>query len=857
MPEVMKDIKIPYPTEGIVRTAQLDDTVAPDDSVQLAVNMNFDRVGAVQTRPGVTEYADTLSEEITNFGKLSNSYIPGGYETIEQLGAIDSFSTPVRDTKVVKINDTKVTVFWTGTDNDGFCQNFEVDPASGVMTPLGTPLEFDTASASGIQAVNLSGIHVLAAWSGTGNDGFVQAFDVSGDTIIAESTAFEFNATRGTNITLSKITSSKVICFYSGPGDNGIAHVFSFSGGAVSIVGTPFTFDASGFNYENSCASLGDGQRFLNSYNGSNGSVRMFEVNLTTWNVTALGTAITFDVFGAFATWMPIGDGQHFVAVYQGGTPTFGNWAKTYSVNLSTYNITQVGTGVRFRAGGGNDLAATAMGDGEHFVAFYSVNIGDGYVQMLRMNPSTYDITMVGDTLEGYSFANRGYTSAVTMTPFKVAVFWGRTSATEIGDSAMFVTLGALTGGRWLYGSHGTDVSNWDGSAWTVRRSSLAEVSKPRFSQYLSYIWMVNGNKQIGGDPVATSRGGAFGTEMVPEDFPKGDFIHAGFEGRVWVFNKTLGRIDYTDIVQFAPPNAYSLTYDKDENFITTIAPQTGQTFTAVQKVPRALLVFTQDSIYRIYGATSLDAYPAYSVGTYSQESIVETKTGIFFHHSSGFYQFDYGSQPLEISRKVIDFVKAIPRSAYDNIVGVYDGFNNVEWSIGSVTVEDVTFTNCVMRYTISTQVWTVYDYVGNNITAMISYDDGTTLNHLMGTSTGLVGALDTGTTDFGASIYFEMIDRWRSFTPMYYKIKALSGINVYSENAAGTNITYQIQKSGPNVWKPLGTIDERNNSYLPNEDSDDFDVLRLRLAGNTNGTPIVIHGIEIPEIVIKGTNEN
>ena len=857
MPEVIKDIKIPYPTEGIVRTAQLDDTVAPDDSVQLAVNMNFDRVGAVQTRPGVTEYADTLSEEITNFGKLSNSYIPDGYETIEQLGATESFSTPVSNVKMVKITDTKVAVFWTGADNDGFCQNFEVDTTSGVMTPLGTRLEFDTASASGIQAIRLTAERVLVAWTGTGNDGFVQSFTVSGDTIVANSSAFEFNATYGANITLSRINDTRAVCFYSGPSDNGIALVFAASGGAVTIVGTPFTFDASGLNFENSCAPLGDGQRFLNSYQGSSGSVRMFEVNLTTWNVTALGTAITFDSFGSSAVWMPVGDGQRFVGVYKGATPTTGFWAKTYSVNLSTYNITQVGTGVRFKAGGGNDSTAVGMGNGEHFVAFYSVNIGDGYVQMLRMNPSTYDITMVGDTLGGYDFANTGYTSAVTMTPFKVAVFWGRTSATEIGDSAMFVTLGALTGGRWLYGSHGTDVSNWDGTAWTVRRSSLAEVSKPRFSQYLSYIWMVNGNKQIGGDPVATSRGGAFGTEMVPEDFPKGDFIHAGFEGRVWVFNKTLGRVDYTDIVQFTAPNSYSLTYNKDENFITTIAPQTNQTFTAVHEAPRALLVFTQDSIYRIYGATSLDAYPAYNVGTYSQESIIETKKGVLFHHSSGFYKFDYGSQPVEISRKVIDFVQAIPRAYYDDITGVYDGFDNVLWSVGPITVEGVTFSNCTMRYSLSTQVWTIYDYTGNDITAMIQYDDGTTMNHLMGTSTGLVGAMDTGLTDFGESIYYEMIDRWRPFTNMYYEIASIGGINVYSENAAGTNIMYQIDKSGTNVWKSLGTIDEKANSYLPNNNSDDFDVMRLRLVGNTTGTPVIIHGIEIPEITIKGTNRN
>jgi len=368
---------------------------------------------------------------------------------------------------------------------------------------------------------------------------------------------------------------------------------------------------------------------------------------------------------------------------------------------------------------------------------------------------------------------------------------------------------------------------------------------------------MVNGNDRIGGDPVATSSGGAFGADLVPENFPKGDFIHAGFEGRVWVIDKSLGVIHYTDIVQFAPPNVYTLTYDPAVNFISNLSPQTGQSFTALYRVPRALLVFTEDTIFRIYGATSIDAYPAYNVGTFSQESIVETKTGIFFHHSSGFYQFDYGSQPVEISRKIIDFVKAIPRSYYGDVKGVYDGFDTVQWYVGTVTVEGVVFSNCALRYTISTQVWTIYDYKNNNITAEILYDNGVTQTHLIGTAAGKVGALDVGKTDFGEPFYYEYIDRWRSFTDMYYKTKALNGVNLYSENAAGANISYQIQKSGPNAWKHLATVDERNNALFPTEGTDDFDVLRLRVAGNTKGEQVVIHGMEIPSLTIKGQETN
>lgn len=856
--QTINNIKIPYPVEGVVRTAQLDDTVAPEDSVQLAVNMNFDRVGAIQTRLGVDTYATSLAEEITNFGTLRNSIIPAGYTQIFQIGEENTLIDPdFQDPAAVKVSDTKVAVFWEGTDGDGFCQNFETDIATGAMTPIGTALEFDASKADNIVAIAVTADIVLVAWRGTSNDGFVQCFDVSGDSITAMDSPLEFDVADASNITLTQVDSTHFICFYVGPSDDGLATIFAVNTGtgAVTEPGATFTFDSGTVSRSGGSFALGDGTHFVNAWLSTASFIQTFAVNTGTWAITALSTALNYGSLDTSAALMPTGDGQHFVNVFEGGTPS-GKWAQAYAVNLSTFAITSVGTGVRFATSTGNDTVAFSFGDGEHFISFYSKNVGDGYVQMLEMDPLTFDMSMVGETLSGYDFANGGYMTGVVMSATKVFAIWGNVSGLQ-GKSAMFQSFGEIVNGRWLYASHADEVSNWDGATWTVRRSTLQQVSKPRFAQYLNYIWMVNGNEALGGDPVATSNGGAFGTDLVPENFPKGDFISAGFEGRVWTADKTMGVIHYTDIVQYVPPYTYSLSYNADVNFITTISPQTGEQFTALYEVPRALLVFTENTITRIYGASSLDAYPAYQVGTYSQESIVETKTGIYFHHSSGFYQFDYGSQPVEISRRIIDFVKAIPRSYYDNVTGVYDGFDCVEWSVGQVTVEGVVFANCVLRYTISTQVWTVYDYVNSAITAMIIYDDGTDLNHLMGTSAGLVGAMDSGFTDFGQPFYFEYIDRWRAFTEMYCQTKSIGGFNVYSENAAGANLSYQIQKSGPNAWQPIATVDDKNNSLFPNSGTSDFDVLRLRIAGNTKGAQVVIHGIEITTLTIKGFDTN
>lgn len=857
------NIKVPYPTEGVVRTAQLDDTIAPANSVQLAVNMNFDRVGAVQTRLGVTEYADDLVALINNFGTLRNSISTPAYDTIFQLGATEDIAVTFNTPSAVKINETKIAVFWAGTSSHGKARLYNVNQFTGAISAIGTEFEFDGTNGSNVRAILLDTDIVMAAWTGEGTDGFAQAFDVSGNTIVAYGTAFEFDTSHATDISIVKVNTARVLVFYLGASSDGTVVVLGVNPTTreVTLPGSPLVFDST-LNSENTCCAVGspNTNRFVNFWVTAGGAVgQCFSVSGDT--VTALDSPLSISTDGTKGNAMSVGDGFHVINAFTGDTGHF--IAQTFAVNVSTGAITAVGT-PSLIAAGGSALSAVAFGDGEHFMTFYATSGGVGFGQMMQLNTSTFALTMVGPILSGYDFQTQTYLTSLDLSENTVMAVWGDSGGVT-GKAAMFQTLSDVTEGRWLYAGYSTKVANTPapGGAWTDRRTGLATVSKPRFAQYLNRIWMVNGNQNVGGDPVATSTGGAFGDEMVPVGFPKGDFISAGFEGRIWVVNKTIGVIYYTDIVQFSAEGVYSLTYNANVNFLTTLSPETGETFTAIMQVPRALLIFTENTISRIYGASSVDAYPAYNVGTFSQESIVTTKTGIFFHHSSGFYQFDYGSQPVEISRRIIDFVKAIPRANYDDILGVYDGFDNVEWSVGQVVVEGVVFANCVLRYTISTQVWTVYDYPENEITAMIFFDDGVNLNHIAGVKNTVgatvykTGSLDEGSTDFGEPFYFEFIDRWRAFTDMYYLTKSISGVSIYSENAAGSNLLYQIQKSGPNVWKSIGTVTEENTALLPNSDTDDFDVMRFRLVGNTKGAQVVVHGIEITQLTVKGQDQN
>lgn len=392
------------------------------------------------------------------------------------------------------------------------------------------------------------------------------------------------------------------------------------------------------------------------------------------------------------------------------------------------------------------------------------------------------------------------------------------------------------------------EIFSWDGTTMTSVRNLTSTTNKCRYSQFLNLTYTVNGSA---GDPIRTFNGTSYGTTNV-DALPAGDYVHAGFEGRVWVADATLDRLYYSDIVSLAGV----ITGGTD--YIEKLSPQDGESFTALYRVPRALLVFKQNHIFRVYGASSVDPYPAYNVGTFSQESIVETKDGIYFHHSSGFYKFRFDSQPQEISRRIKDFVDAIDRDFYEDVTGVWDGKDAIIWSIGTVTVEGVTYQNCCVRYSISTQVWTIYDISGDDqITAMILYDNGNVVTPVAGTSEGNVVRLEDGNTDLGTPIKYEMITRWVSFTDLWSHVKDMTGFAVQSENGAGSSFSVQYDKDIADKWDTIGSLRDTFSTLFPNAISSEFNRMRFRITGQSSGEQVIIHGIEIRKVDDKGYNEN
>src|SRR3990167_10164840 len=50
----MPNLPLPLPNQGVVREAAVDELMVPENTVQEAVNLHFDRIGAVTLRKGLT-----------------------------------------------------------------------------------------------------------------------------------------------------------------------------------------------------------------------------------------------------------------------------------------------------------------------------------------------------------------------------------------------------------------------------------------------------------------------------------------------------------------------------------------------------------------------------------------------------------------------------------------------------------------------------------------------------------------------------------------------------------------------------------------------------------------------------------
>lgn len=347
--------------------------------------------------------------------------------------------------------------------------------------------------------------------------------------------------------------------------------------------------------------------------------------------------------------------------------------------------------------------------------------------------------------------------------------------------------------------------------------------------------------------------------------FPDVDLISVGFGGRMWAADSKSAstRLYYSDIL--VSPLYNTTSANPPLNIL--IPAQAGDRITGFAKTNNILFVFTHNNIFRVYAGGSSDSVPVANVGTFSQDAIVKTKLGYFFYHPSGVFKIAESGQPQEVSVKIRDIIQQIPDANQSDVFGWADD-DHAYWSIGKLPSRSTT-NNYIIRYTLSTQVWTIYAVssvsgalvptcaASNNFsdTAITSDDiypssivfaDDTT-NFYKGTfNVFLPENINSDVNnDFGVSpIYVEYQTNWWTFdqigVPETHEKRA-NGLFVPSENGAGLKVAYQIDTDKPNVWREIGVLGTNYITAFNSWQSEEFNRIKFRIYGEGKGVSIKV----------------
>jgi hypothetical protein len=303
------------------------------------------------------------------------------------------------------------------------------------------------------------------------------------------------------------------------------------------------------------------------------------------------------------------------------------------------------------------------------------------------------------------------------------------------------------------------------------------------------------------------------------------------YKSRIYVVGANSSRLWYSNVIGSTGNFAWTPTTDWVD-----INPNDGENINGLKRYSLELLVFKPNYIYR-FRTSSVDPDPLIKLGTRSNESIIEGKKGLYFHHDSGFYRYT-GGYPEEISRPISDIIDAIPYSQYLTMPSWKDG-DHIYWTLGNLTIDGSVWSNVVARYTESSDLWTVYSYA-NNIKLGSQYNSGSALTRVLGLDNGVVATLNSGNTDLGEPIKYRAVTKWYELEGIENK-KVIKQLFAICEKAQGSMLMYQIDDS--REWKTIGQLEKYLTEYTKEIT---FNRIRFKLTGMNRTEPLVFLGIHL-----------
>lgn len=315
-------------------------------------------------------------------------------------------------------------------------------------------------------------------------------------------------------------------------------------------------------------------------------------------------------------------------------------------------------------------------------------------------------------------------------------------------------------------------------------------------------------------------------------------------------------RIYFSSIID--PNNSPFISWSTDPssgNWID-INPDDGDYITAFAQTSATTLVFKQNAMYRLdVISKTTDTDNIFNIGTPSQEAVV-TCQGVVYFFSGLDIRATTGDFPQQISRLgVQDYINAIPQSNWDEVCAGTDGLN-VYFSIGDITLftsrnNQTTYQNVVLKFSPRDQSWSIHSYAQDfRYFAQYTTTAGRTFIGL--DTSGNSQTLNSGTTDKGTPIYYELITQDVDCGNRSHTKTISDKVVVYAQD--GLNGEMQIIPFNPNEGSPVNLkIQLKDRVNVCSDINVQFNFCQFRWFGNTSTALPILEGIYVENVDDKG----
>lgn len=315
--------------------------------------------------------------------------------------------------KPIAIDTNHFIATYGGEGGDGYAQVFTVDTSTWAVSTSSARLEFDTTLGHYNQIQKIDTNHYFIAWSGSGNDGYVQVLNVDTTTwaVTTAAASLEWEVALSRWQSVVPVDTNHFVMFTEGNASDGFAVVFAVDTTTWAVTTTSvLEFDTRNSSWNTAC--MIDTNHFVNFWLGGATAVdsfaQVFTVNTTTWAVTTAAAAkqwITTNVALNMQAYKV--DTNHFITFYQDQTSTDG-FVQVFTVNTTTWAVTTASSVLEFdtqdyqTAGNG----AISRVDTNHFLfTWASVDTAagaahDGFAQVFAVNTTTWAVTTAAASIE-------------------------------------------------------------------------------------------------------------------------------------------------------------------------------------------------------------------------------------------------------------------------------------------------------------------------------------------------------------------------------------------------------------------------------------------------------------------------